>query len=155
SQLLAAQGRFRTRALWGRGKYLPDIELPLAGTPCESVLGGEMSHYPCGLQGLFPEDKGLVDWKAESYCGVPLLASSGEVVGHLAIIDDRPMPDGPRGIAILRIFAARARAEIDRMAAETALRESKRRLSRVLESAMDAIVTFDAQRRIELFNDAA
>jgi PAS domain S-box-containing protein len=65
------------------------------------------------------------------------------------------MPDGPRGLAILRIFAARARAEIDRMQAETALRESERRLSRILESAMDAIVTFDSERRVELFNDAA
>jgi PAS domain S-box-containing protein len=155
SQLLVAERRFCTRALWGRGEYLPNIELPLAGTPCESVLNGEMAHYPCRLQELFPADNGLADWQAESYCGVPLLASSGEVVGHLAIIDDRPMPDGPRGIAILRIFAARARAEIDRLQAETALRESEERLSRILDSAMDAIVTFDPARRIELFNDAA
>jgi len=155
SELLSAERRFRTRALWGRGEYLPNIELPLAGTPCESVLDGEMSHHPCRLQELFPEDHGLADWRAESYCGVPLLASSGEVVGHLAIIDDRPMPDGPRGLAILRIFAARARAEIDRMQAEMALRESEQRLSRILESAMDAIVTFDSERRVELFNDAA
>ena len=30
-------------------------------------------------------------------------------------MDDRPMWDGPRGVAIMRIFAARARAEIERL----------------------------------------
>ena len=65
------------------------------------------------------------------------------------------MPDGPRGISIMRIFASRARAEIERLRAAAALRESEERLARILDSAMDAIVTFDATRRIELFNDAA
>ena len=59
-------------------------------------------------------------WGAESYCGVPLLDSSGACVGHLAIMDDKPMLDGLRGLAILRIFAARARAEIERLHAEAA-----------------------------------
>ena len=104
-----------------------------------------MSHHPERLQQLFPQDKGLIDWCAESYCGVPLLDPSGGVVGHLAIIDDKPMHDGPRGISVMRIFAARARAEIERKCAEAALRDSEARLARILDSAMDAIVTFDAE----------
>jgi PAS domain S-box-containing protein len=39
--------------------------------------------------------------------------------------------------------------------AEDALRASEERLARVLASAMDAIVTIDASRRIEIFNEAA
>jgi formate hydrogenlyase transcriptional activator len=155
SELSADRVRFRTLALWGRGTFMDNVEVPVAGTPCEAVLNGEMSHHPECLQQLFPADTALVDWRAESYCGVPLLDSTGTVVGHLAIIDDQPMPDGPRGISIMRIFASRARAEIERLRAATALRESEERLARILDSAMDAIVTFDAGRRIELFNDAA
>ncbi|MBI1852211.1 MAG: sigma 54-interacting transcriptional regulator, partial [Planctomycetes bacterium] len=155
SELSADRKRFRTLAVWGRGTFLDNFEIPVAGTPCESVLCGEMSHHGANLQALFPEDKGLADWNAESYCGVPLIDSKGVVVGHLAIIHDEPMPDGPRGIAIMRIFAARARAEIERKRAEDALRASETKLSRVIDSAMDAIVTFDAHRRIELWNGAA
>jgi PAS domain S-box-containing protein len=155
SELARDRRSFRTLAVWGRGSFLDNIEIPVNGTPCEAVLNGQMSHHPEHLQQLFPEDKGLVDWCAQSYCGVPLLDPSGIVVGHLAIIDDKPMYDGPRGISIMRIFASRARAEIERKCAETALREGEERLARILASAMDAIVTFDAARRIELFNDAA
>src|SRR3989442_14834565 len=94
-----------------------------------------MSHHPERLQALFPDDKGLVTWGAESYCGVPLLESSGAVVGHLAIIDDKPMRDGPRGLSIMRIFAARARAEIERLRAETALRVSEERYKDLYDEA--------------------
>ncbi|MBI3770205.1 MAG: sigma 54-interacting transcriptional regulator [Deltaproteobacteria bacterium] len=146
---------FRTKALWARGRLAENLTVPIAGTPCEAVLCGGMSHHPDRLQELFPEDVALVTWGARSYCGVPLLDRAGVVVGHLAIIDDAPMLDGPRGLAILRIFAARARAELERQRAEAALRESEDRLARILDSAMDAIVTIDERRCVELFNDAA
>jgi len=55
----------------------------------------------------------------------------------------------------MRIFAARARAEIERLRAEAAVREDEERLAGILGSAMDAIVTFDASGTIELFNGAA
>jgi len=155
TELSADRRRFRTLAVWGRGGYLENFEVPVKGTPCEAVLGGEMSHHPERLCQLFPEDLGLLDWRAESYCGVPLLDPAGAVVGHLAIFDDRPMRDGPRGIAIMRIFAARARVEIERLRAAAALREGHERLAGILDSAMDAIVTFDDGLVIELFNAAA
>ncbi|MGH7818529.1 MAG: sigma-54 interaction domain-containing protein, partial [Candidatus Binatia bacterium] len=58
-------------------------------------------------------------------------------------------------LSILRIFAARARAEIERQRADERLRVSEERLTRILDSAMDAIVTIDESGRIEIFNDAA
>lgn len=50
---------------------------------------------------------------------------------------------------------ALARDITERKKAEAAIRESQERLSRILESAMDAIVTIDASSNIVLFNQAA
>jgi formate hydrogenlyase transcriptional activator len=155
SELSNDRLHFRTRAVWGRGQFLENFDFPIAGTPCEAVLKGATAHYPENLCQLFPEDKALTNWAAQSYCGVPLVDLSDRVVGHLVIIDDKPMLDGPRGIAIMRILAARAYAEIERLRAEAAIKEDEERLASILGSAMDAIITFDASRTVELFNSAA
>jgi GNAT superfamily N-acetyltransferase len=77
SELDADRGVFRTLAVWGHGQLLANFELPLAGTPCEGVLRGQMAHYADRVQERFPEDHGLATWDAESYCGVPLLDRHG------------------------------------------------------------------------------
>src|SRR5215470_3721235 len=135
SELSADRKSFKTLAVWGRGTFLDNFDIPLAGTPCEAVLAGRTSHHPERLCELFPEDKGLVAWKVESYSGVPLVDAGGTVIGHLAIFDDKPMREGPRGVAVMRIFAARARVEIERLTIDRALRESEKRYRDLYEAA--------------------
>ena len=120
---------FKTLALWERDHFGRNVELPLRGTPCESVLHGETAHYPMDLCARFPDDHLLAEWAAQSYCGVPVFDERGKVFGHVAIIDDKPMPDGSRGIAVMRIFAARVRAEVERLRMEDALHEANDRLA--------------------------
>jgi PAS domain S-box-containing protein len=155
SELLPDRQRFRTRAVWGRGALLDNFEIPLEGTPCEAVLGGEISHHPERICELFPADAGLRTWGVESYCGVPLLDLNGVTVGHLAILDDKPMHDGPRGIAIMRIFAARARAEIERLRTEAALRDSEARFRDFYEQAPVPYLSVGTDGRIRRANRAA
>jgi PAS domain S-box-containing protein len=155
SEFLDDRLRFRTRAFWGPGGLMRNLEIPMAGTPCEPVLAGKPTHHCVNLQRLFHSPAFLKEWGIESYCGVPMHDSSGAVVGHLAILCREPMWDGPRGLAVMRIFAARATAEIERLRTENELRLSEERLAGVLQSALDAIITFDANRCIVLFNHAA
>jgi formate hydrogenlyase transcriptional activator len=53
--------------------------------------------------------------------GLPILNAAAQVIGHLAVLDDKPMPEDARGLAVLKIFAARAGAEFERLQAEQEL----------------------------------
>jgi formate hydrogenlyase transcriptional activator len=108
-------------AFWNGDGFGDTFEFDVAGTPCMRVVQGEVCHYKEGLVQLFPLDTPLANMGAESYLGVPMLDRSGRVIGHIAIIDDKPMDRDERAIDLVRIFAARAAAELKRQRAETEL----------------------------------
>jgi formate hydrogenlyase transcriptional activator len=114
----------RTLAFWAGESLADNIEYDLALTPCEAVIGGEICHHPSRLQKLFPGDKDLVILEAESFVGLPMRDGSGEIIGHLAVLDNRPLPDVSSSMPLLRIFAARAGAELQRLKAEQDLRQA-------------------------------
>ena len=134
----ASLTRVRTLSFWNRDKFEDNIEFDLAGTPCANVIAGNVCIYPENLQTLFPEDTGLADMRAESYLGIPIRDVLDNVLGHIAILDDKTMADEPLGIDVLKIFAARAGAEMERKLAEDALRENFIRLSK--KSRYDTII---------------
>jgi transcriptional regulator with GAF, ATPase, and Fis domain len=112
------QKRAKTLAFWDADQFGKNFEFDIADTPCMKVLQGEVCHYEKGVQVLFPQDKGLEDWHVESYLGVPILDGMGCVIGHIAALDDKPMKRDSRAIDVLKIFAARAAAELKRQRAE-------------------------------------
>jgi PAS domain S-box-containing protein len=132
--------RSRAFAFWNRNNFGENFEYNLQGTPCEYVLNQEGYLY-CAqqVQSLFPEDKDLVEIKAQSYSGIALINSAGKLLGHLAVLDDRPMENESRNRAILEIFAARAAAEMERLQSEKALRISEEKFSKAFRSSPSAI----------------
>ena len=133
--------RVATLAFWQDGGFAENVSYPLAGTPCQAVIDGEICHHPRGIQALFPEDRDLATLHAEGYLGVPLRGSAGDVVGHIALIHDRPLLPEPQDLALLRIFASRAGTELERQHAEDALRESQLRYSTLAETVPEVLYT--------------
>ena len=111
-------------AFWNGDRIGDTFEFDISDTPCMKVLNGEVCHYREGLQTLFPLDTGLVDWEAQSYLGVPMFDSAGNIIGHIAILDDKPMEHDPHAIDLVKIFASRAAAELKRQRAETELKSA-------------------------------
>jgi PAS domain S-box-containing protein len=115
------QKRAKALAFWKGDQFGEKFEFNITDTPCMKVLNDEVCHYQEGLQDLFPLDKVLADWEAVSYLGVPMLDLAGRVMGHIAILDDKPMNRDPRAIDLVKIFASRAAAELKRQRAEAEL----------------------------------
>jgi PAS domain S-box-containing protein len=109
------QTRLRTLAYSDGSEILENIEYRLSGTPCAGVLAGTVCYYPAGLSRLF-----RMELAEESYLGVPMYDSGGNLVGHLAVLNDKPMQLSARQIAVLQFFAVRAGAEVERQRAALA-----------------------------------
>jgi formate hydrogenlyase transcriptional activator len=116
--------RARMLAFW-KGEALGEcFEYDVAETPCLKVLEGNTCFFGGEVQKLFPGDKDLVELGAESYLAAPLFDAAGQVIGHLAVLDDRPMLANPWAQSIMRIFSARAGAELERLQVEKELRRT-------------------------------
>jgi len=112
--------RVRTLACWSSSAgVVENFEFALAGTPCEEVIqNGRSCFHREGLEALFPRERGY-----EAYLGMPIIASDGRVLGHLAFFDRTPRGDDMLVDSVYRIFLARAAAEMERkaMAVELAM----------------------------------
>src|SRR5262249_53045012 len=62
---------------------------------------------------------------------------------------ERPMPAEPRRLFIVRIFAARAATEFERLRAEQRLQESEARYRDLFENAPNAYLIVDTDGRIQ------
>ena len=125
--------RVRVMAWWLDKKQDDPLEYEVSGTPCEEVVKGHLVFHSSGVQQSFPNDNWLVEISAESYLGIPLRDPSGEVIGHLAVIDDKPMGDDLSHRTVLRIFASRVGSELARRRADGKREETEIRYQTLVE----------------------
>ena len=147
--------RLKALAFWMDGRWIKDYEVDIAGTPCEKVIDtAKLVHFPDRILEMYPHEAELRAVGAVSYLGVPLQDTDERILGHMAVIDRRPIPEEPRVHAIFRIFAARAAAELQRLRAEAEVREREEKVGRLLNSAMDAIIELDDRLHVTRVNPA-
>lgn len=126
TQIISADPpRVKFRAFWQNDQFGKNYELELEGAPCMQVLQGETVFHPDQVQSLYPQFQAFKDWHVCSYFGVPLFNSNDEVIGHLAVLDDRPMQPEQTRELILKIFAARAGAELERQTFENVIQVAR------------------------------
>ncbi len=148
--------RLRALAFWFGGAWIDGFEYAVDGTVCKTAIReARLVHIPDRVLSLYaaPPD-GLKDAGIVSYLGAPLLSPTRKVLGHVAVVDVRPMPAEEGLVPLFEIFANRALAEMRRLKLEEDLREKQEKLSRLVDSAMDAIVEIDGDLRITLVNAA-
>lgn len=108
--------RVRSLAFWIDGAVHQTVEYDLAGTPCESVVtAGDVAIYVNGVGTRFPRISEILGGTIESYVGVPLKGFDGAILGHLFVVDSKPLQRKERTEYIVRVMARRASVELQRV----------------------------------------
>lgn len=145
-----------TIALFVNGEPVEKPIYDMRGTPCESVIVDmNIEHHADNVQVHYPLDKSLLKLGARSYFGVPMIGSKGNIVGHLALLGNKPTPSEPNGLTVLKIFASRAGAELERIHIERQLKIQQEETQKILDTAMDCIITLDTDLKIRTINQSA
>jgi PAS domain S-box-containing protein len=138
--------RVRTLAACVEGAPMETFELPLTGSPDGEVARGSQCMYARGVRETFRGNHLLTDLKAEAWVGVPLTDSEGQACGLIAALFRQPLDlEMDFVVSVLKMFAPRASAELNRKQADDLLRESEQRYRAFVEMNPDACwrVEFD------------
>lgn len=108
------------------GKTLDNFRYNLADTPCGNTVNRGLCIYPQRVRELFPNLAFLKKMAAESYAEMQIINTAG-ILGVIAIVHSRAIEDVSLVEEVLKIFANRASAELERQQAQTALKESQER----------------------------
>jgi PAS domain S-box-containing protein len=140
-----SRATMRTLAARLDGKPLANFEYALEGSPCRAVAGRSFRFVGDSVNREFPRGTLFAEKGMDSYAALPLNDSSGQPLGLIAAMDRDPMHDPALAEAMLKIFAVRAVAEIERTRSEAALRASEASYRAIFEASEDPIFVHDWQ----------
>jgi PAS domain S-box-containing protein len=93
--------------------------------PLESVRQGQVCHYIQSVRKYFPECTFLSDYEIESFWGLPLVSSKGSVLGMIGVLHSHHLLVTTEQAQMMKIFVARASAELERQMTDMKLRKAK------------------------------
>ena len=93
--------------------------------------------------------------KVESFIGMPLKKSTGEVIGSICLIDDKKNAKEGFQLKIIDLFARKIETEMERQQALNTLKENESRIKAVINSSLDGIIIVRDKGKIESCNPAA
>ena len=133
------------------GVEQPAFDMPMEGSPNIQLLTQRqyvvadhvLQHYPRSYLG------GKIG--ARAYAGQQLCSADGQVIGAIFVLFRQALTDPDFVTSTLQIFATRASAEIERLAADARIRHQ----ASLLDKAQDAILVRDLDHRIIFWNKSA
>jgi diguanylate cyclase (GGDEF)-like protein/PAS domain S-box-containing protein len=135
----------QTLAIWCDGHFEDNVTYALKDTPCGDVVGQEVCCFPASVCQLFPRDQVLQELSAESYIGVTLWSHTGRPIGLIAVIGRAPLENHSLAETVLKLVAARAAGELERLDSDKALRESEERWKFAIEGSGDGLWDWNIQ----------
>jgi diguanylate cyclase (GGDEF)-like protein len=107
---------------WDNGEFVRNKMFNVKQTPFEDVIAGMVTFSSDLDNEIFNGQTFSNGQKIRSYAAVPCFDSHLRINGHLSVMDEKPMLNKHRTLSVLKIFAARAGAELERKKNENLIR---------------------------------
>lgn len=117
----ADQTQLHVLSAWDDDDHVSLADAPLAGTMMRDVLNTGMEFFGHPERSL-ADDGTLADLDVTNCVAIALHDASGRAIGILAVAGDRPLHIDDNLVSTLRVFAARAAVEIERIRGERQVR---------------------------------
>lgn len=147
--------RLQTLGVWVDGQLGDNSNLDLENTPYSYILEHGELYCETGGQSCFSISRSLFPGAVNGLLGVALQDDQGQAIGSLCILDQQPFSEEKhqQAMALLRVLASRAGAELQRKQANDALEQLNQDLeARVLQRTLE-LQAQEAQLR-DLFDNA-
>ena len=146
SELVEGQAdRARVLASWPPEANLPaGSEYELDRTPCQYIVMQDVVSFPEGTVARFPDDTVIASEHLDGYLAVAIKDAGAATTGYVGIGLRGRFEPTPDEVAAIKIFAARAGAEVHRRRQEATLRE---RDVEVVEARIRVVAAADEERR--------
>ncbi len=145
---------YQTLAYWCDGGYIMNQSISLGQGPCGE--SGSFWYMENSAGELFPGVPLLKDrFKASGFFAIKLQDSSGRLIGLLAGLHRGALHPQDGDVQVIKLFAARAAAELERKLALGETLMEKERAQITLHSIGDGVITTDRTGCIDYMNPMA
>ena len=145
---------YQTLAYWCDGGYIMNHPISLRHSPCGE--SGSFWYMENSASELFPDASLLQErFRASGFFAVKLQDSSGRLIGLLAGMGRRSLHPDKSEMHVIKLFASRAAAELERKLAIGETLMEKERAQITLHSIGDGVVTTDQFGCIDYMNPTA
>ncbi|MGD8348186.1 MAG: EAL domain-containing protein [Gammaproteobacteria bacterium] len=145
---------YQTLAYWCDGGYIMNHPLSLRHSPCGD--NGSFWYMENSISEVFPDAVPLqARFRASGFFAVQLQDSSGRSIGILCGMNRESLHPQKSDIHVIKLFAARAGAELERKLALGETLMEKERAQITLHSIGDGVITTDSTGCIDYMNPAA
>lgn len=149
---LAENGILWTKAFLYDGAIMPDMALIERDAPWYRLVEEKKTIYVEDLLAGYPSNMYVQDGFS-CFLGVPLLSSSGEIVGVLGAINRGSFQNPPFLETLFNLFSVRTSAELERQQYLKSLKESEEKFRALAENSPDLILIYNLlDREVEYIN---
>ncbi|MEQ8905337.1 GAF domain-containing sensor histidine kinase [Ekhidna sp.] len=122
-------------ASWEGGHQKEKFDYSIKNTACEVLYSTEqLTCFPSKLTEQFPDNHFYQSHGVQSYMGVPLNDRKGNLIGHLYLMDKRPIEIAPWVESVVGLFAQTAQSELLRFLEERKSKNFNQTLEKLVMS---------------------